>query len=100
MLPPLAERRRLRATVLFRGSITRPRSSLSTLHALRSPESMQDSLPAACQALPGRIWATCEGHNERFRILSIPPPFPGLAWRYPRTQCTTSVKLLACAIEG
>ena len=36
----------------FRGSITRPRHSLSTLRRMDYSTTTQDSLPVACQALP------------------------------------------------
>jgi hypothetical protein len=42
-------------TRIFRGSITRPAHSLSTLRHQSYPVATQDSLPAAGQALPGGI---------------------------------------------
>ena len=52
---PQPQRRRLPPLTLFRGSITRPIDSLSTLQPGPLPAKAQDSLPAGCQPLPDGI---------------------------------------------
>jgi len=60
----------------FRGSITRLRHWLSTLRRPGRPDTTQDSLPAAGQALPDGLGYP-QGSNERFQGVSyIYPPFP------------------------
>ncbi len=66
-LPP-PKRRRLPQTGYFRGSITRPTHSLSTLRRVDHSTATQDSLPAAGQALPGGTGYPL-GSNERFQLL-------------------------------
>ena len=66
-LPP-PKRRRLPPTGYFRGSITRPTNSLSTLRRVDHSTATQDSLPAAGQTLPGGIGYPL-GSNERFQPL-------------------------------
>jgi hypothetical protein len=54
--------------------------SLSTLRSAGCPNTTQDSLPAAGQALPGEINSL--GSSERFQfMLSCTSPSPKLAWR-------------------
>ena len=63
----------------FRGSITRPSHSLSTLRSACCQDTTQDSLLAGGQPLPGGIrtrWVTF----DRFQTNGL-PPFPGFAWR-------------------
>ena len=75
--PPLCPQRRL-PHCSFRGSITRLRHSLSTLRSAGYPNTTQDSLPAAGQALPDRL-DYLKGPIERFqRMLSTSshPPSP------------------------
>lgn len=76
--PPLEPRRRLPRSQ-FRGSITRPGHSLSTLRRMDCSTTTQDSLPAAGQALPDGIGYPL-GSSERFPSCPIPstsrPPFP------------------------
>ena len=76
-LPPFG-RRRLPRFPTFRGSITRPAHSLSTLRRVGYPTATQDSLPAAGQPYRAGLvtrWVPTKG----FR--SSHPPFPGFAWR-------------------
>jgi|SRR6516225_5003596 len=54
----------------FRGSITRPAHSLSTLRRMGRPTATQDSLPDGWPAFPGGIDYPL-GPNERFQVLSI-----------------------------
>lgn len=65
----------------FRGSITRPACSLSTLRSLGRPTTTQDSVPAASQLCRGRLatpWVPLQG----FRLpMSYLPPRPSFAWR-------------------
>ena len=65
----------------FRGSITRPACSLSTLRSLGRPTTTQDSVPAAGQLCRGRLatpWVPLQG----FRLpMSYLPPCPSFAWR-------------------
>ena len=58
VLSPRLPRRTTPSQQAFRGSITRPSPSLSTLRRRPYATSTQDSLPAGGQPLPGRIW-TC-----------------------------------------
>lgn len=66
----------------FRGSITRPTDSLSTLRNGSYLHATQDSLPAGGQPLPGRI-PTYRVSNSRFqiRLHRIPPSRLGFARR-------------------
>ena len=66
--PPQCPRRRL-LHGSFRGSITRLRHWLSTLRRPGRPDTTQDSLPAAGQALPDGI-VYPQGSNKRFRGVS------------------------------
>lgn len=62
----------------FRGSITRPAHSLSTLRRVGYPTATQDSLPAAGQPYRAGLvtrWVPAKG----FR--SSHPPSPSFAWR-------------------
>ena len=73
--PPLCPQRRLPHSY-FRGSITRLRHWLSTLRRPGRPDTTQDSLPAAGQALPDGLGYP-QGSIERFQGVSyIHPPFP------------------------
>src|SRR3990172_2462232 len=65
--PPLEPRRRLPRSQ-FRGSITRPGHSLSTLRRMDRSTTTQDSLPATGQVLPDGIGYPL-GSNERFQSL-------------------------------
>jgi len=65
----------------FRGSITRPACSLSTLRSLGRPSTTQDSVPAAGQLCRGRLatpWVPTQGF--RFPLWYL-PPCPSFAWR-------------------
>ncbi len=66
--PPLCPRRRLPHSY-FRGSITRLRHWLSTLRRPGRPDTTQDSLPVAGQALPDGL-AYPQGSIERFHDIS------------------------------
>ena len=66
--PPLCPRRRL-PQLGFRGSITRLRHWLSTLRRPGHPDTTQDSLPAAGQALPDGLDYP-QGSIERFHDVS------------------------------
>src|SRR5712691_667385 len=76
MLPPQQTRRSAPPISSFRGSITRPSRSLSTLRSAGRPAPTQDSLPAGGQPLPcGTLtrWV----RNRRFQVIatsSIPLP--------------------------
>jgi len=63
----------------FRGSITRPAHSLSTLRSRGHPRTTQDSLPAVgllCRAGLITRWVPLQG-----LAFHIAPPCPGFAWR-------------------
>ena len=77
---PCHPRRRLPGRV-FRGSITRPAGSLSTLRSAGHPDTAQDSLPAGghlCRA--GLITRWVPNEVSRY-VRSSLPPHPGLTWR-------------------
>ncbi len=65
---------------VFRGSITRPTHSLSTLRRVGHPTTTQDSLPDGWPAFPGGTDYP-RGSNERFQV--IPFPFPRLSQALP-----------------
>ena len=89
--PPLCPRRRLPHSY-FRGSITRLRHWLSTLRRPGRPDTTQDSLPAAGQALPDGLGYP-QGSIERFQGVSyIHPPFPSST--YARTRLSFSRPIL------
>jgi len=80
--PPICPPRRLPHSY-FRGSITRLRHWLSTLRRPGRPDTTQDSLPTAGQALPDGLDYP-QGSIERFHDVSyIDPPFP--SFRSART---------------
>ena len=58
-------------TKLFRGSITRPAHSLSTLGREGHPSTTQDSLPAAGQALPDRVPSAGSRCKVSGQVISI-----------------------------
>ena len=62
---------------VFRGSVARLASSLSTLRSQGHPCTTQDSLPAGGQPWPGGVRPA--GFLQRFQLLPSSPP--GLAWR-------------------
>jgi hypothetical protein len=64
---PLKRKRKLQRVVLFRGSIAWLLESLSTLRSAGYPNTTQDSLPAAGQALPGEINSL--GSDDRFQVI-------------------------------
>lgn len=66
--------------VLFRGSITRPACSLSTLRSRGYPRTTQDSVPAAGQ-LYRRSLVTPWVPSQGFSLATSPPPRPSFAWR-------------------
>jgi len=68
-----------RDAILFRGSITRPIHSLSTLRSRDCSRTTQDSLPAAgllCRVGLATHWVPMQG-----LALHDAPPCPGFAWR-------------------
>ena len=86
-------------SVTFRGSITQPVRSLSTLRSSDYSESntTQDSLPAGGQPWRGRTltcWVASGGFHSALHLTSFPPPrsFPGApadvtracSWSRPR----------------
>jgi len=80
---PLFGRRRLPRLSAFRGSITRPAHSLSTLRRVGCPTATQDSLSGGWPALPGGT-AYPPGPNERFQF--IPSSFPRLRLAHPNSD--------------
>lgn len=64
--PPRCQPRRQPTTSTFRGSMARPRDSLSTLRSPRYRSTTPDSLPVAGQALPDGIGYP-QGSAERFQ---------------------------------
>jgi hypothetical protein len=76
-LPP-SRRCRLPRLLCFRGSITRPTHSLSTLRRMDCSIATQDSLPDGWPAFPGGLVARWVPTKVSGAIL---PPSPGFAWR-------------------
>ena len=62
-LPPFG-RRRLPRLSAFRGSITRPAHSLSTLRRVDCSTTTQDSLPDGWPTLSGRDWLPAGSHRK------------------------------------
>ena len=56
----------------FRGSITRPSHSLSTLRRAGHPATAQDSLPAGGQPLPGGTYLPAGFTPEGFTMIDVP----------------------------
>ncbi len=81
VLPPLIQLRRLRQKY-FRGSVAWLPNSLSTLRSAGYPDTTQDSLPAAGQALPDGT-LTRRGSNERFQSQLL-TDIPLSHWRNER----------------
>ena len=78
--PPLTERRRLRRSTDFRGSIVWLSGSLSTYHARVTPLTAQDSLPGAGQALLDGL-STRRAPTKGFKLTSCSSSSsPKLAW--------------------
>ena len=79
-LPPIEQRRHPRLSQ-FRGSITRPAHSLSTLRSMGCPNATQDSLPAGGQPLPGGVlphWVPLQSFRAAsFPLLPIAQACPG-----------------------
>jgi hypothetical protein len=79
---PLSKRRRPPLRSAFRGSITQPAHSLSTLRRDGRPSTTQDSLAAGAHPLP-RETLLSQGTNGRFRLwipghsLLLPQASPG-----------------------
>ncbi len=80
MLPSAVDTASAPATVkFFRGSITRPAHSLSTLRSRDCSRTTQDSLPAVgqlCRAGLTTRWVPLQGLATH-----VAPPHPGFAWR-------------------
>jgi hypothetical protein len=66
--------------VLFRGSITRPACSLSTLRSRGYPPHHARLGPGCRPALPGEAGYPL-GSYARFQFITSPPPRPSFAWR-------------------
>ena len=84
---PLSRQCRLPRLLCFRGSITRPTHSLSTLRRMNYSIATQDSLPDGWPAFPGGTDFPL-GPNERFQVNL--PPSPGFAWRTGNDKCDGS----------
>jgi len=69
----------------FRGSITRPASSLSTLRSAGYPNATQDSLPGGGHPYPGgtRPAGSVRKVSETTHLMSSLPPSPSFARRTP-----------------
>ena len=80
---PALQRRRPSRVACSRGSVTRPTHSLSTLRSKGHPDATQDSLPAGCLALTGRVLSPRDS-SRSFRLSSFPSSKLGLA------QCRSS----------
>jgi len=80
---PALQRRRPSRVACSRGSVTRPTHSLSTLRSKGHPGATQDSLPAGCLALTGRVLSPRDS-SRSFRLSSSPSSKLGLA------QCRSS----------
>src|SRR6188474_1222085 len=77
MLPPLWSTSRAPATSFFRGSITRPQRSLSTLRSLPRGKTTQDSLASWWPTFAARDWLPA-GLLSRFQLMFPPrPSLPG-----------------------
>jgi hypothetical protein len=76
--PLVSANRGLLACGFSRGSIARLRHWLSTLRRMGLPTTTQDSLPAACQALPGGIGPPTGLLRKvsKVVVLTSLPPFP------------------------
>src|SRR6187549_1078220 len=77
MLPPFWSTSRAPATSFFRGSITRPQRSLSTLRSLPRGKTTQDSLASWWPTFAARDWLPA-GLLSRFQLMFPPrPSLPG-----------------------
>ncbi len=85
MLPSAGGTASAPTTNEFRGSITRPASSLSTLRSGGCPNATQDSLPGGGQPYPGgtRPAGPVQKVSETTHLTSSLPPPPSLARRTP-----------------
>ncbi len=82
-----------RGSSCSRGSVTRPTHSLSTLRSTGRPSATQDSLPAGCLALTGRVLSPRDS-SRSFRFSSFPSSRLGLA------QCTCRRRSRRCPGYG
>ena len=78
---PLKRKRKLQREILSRGSIAWLLESLSTLRRAGYPNTTQDSLPAAGQALPGEVVSLGSNNKVSDHDLMTHPPLPNFAWR-------------------
>jgi len=79
VLPPHAERRRLRRQRYFGAQSRGFGDRCLRFTPCGHPRACKTRLPAACQALPGRIWATCEGQQRKVSDSLDPSSFPRLS---------------------
>ena len=87
---------------LFRGSITRPTDSLSTLRSTGLPATTQDSLPAGGQPLPGGIGLPA-GPRRKVSVVVQPlhpSPFPRLNLAHHRRATRPDAASLACLVPS
>ena len=85
MLPSASDTASAPTISEFRGSITRPASSLSTLRSGGYPNATQDSLPGGGQPYPGgtRPAGSVRKVSETTHLTSSLPPSPSFARRTP-----------------
>jgi hypothetical protein len=88
MLPSASDTASAPTTSEFRGSITRPASSLSTLRSDGYPSTTQDSLPGGGQPYPGgtRPAGSVRKVSETTHLTSSLSPSPSFARRTPRSH--------------
>ena len=103
MLPSASGTASAPTTSEFRGSITRPASSLPTLRSAGYPNATQDSLPGGGQPYPGgtRPAGSVRKVSETTHLTSSLSPSPSFARRTPlittsQPGSSSSVVLLGC----
>src|SRR6187455_207535 len=100
MLPPLWSTSRAPATSFFRGSITRPQRSLSTLRSLPRGKTTQDSLASWWPTFAARDWLPA-GLLSRFQLMFPPrPSLPGAMTIKPKTLARSGRQTAAAATRG
>src|SRR5271166_824132 len=88
--PPAVSTTKAPSVLYFRGSITRPLTSLSTLRRMGRPTTTQDSLLAAGPALPGGI-LTRRVSAKGFRV-RVSSSFPKLTLRKDTIHNSEKIK--------